>query len=337
MFETVRLAKNELPPSCAHCHESFEAGWSLSNLGRSEQEKRVKVVAHKVDEAYHGALHPKCFRQMVEESLARDDDPRCAECHIELDQVDGKSVYDPKADVDESQEAVIQRGQLLQGCMMRTFHFPFYASSKKNEVRKILSTGGVLVEDRSQAAINAVLYGNFDCLPLLLRNGHITQVARNQILDMLNPGTNGDLVRLLIPLGLSDQRQQRLLVSIAQVGDLETLQALLDYKTQEGRGFPQEILDQAVEAASGRGDLPLVRALLDFAEVSEAGCVAAIENAAASQVDSLYSREVVQLLLERAELSGYARSAAIAKAVAKLRLDIAWDVGTQAMPSCTIL
>jgi|GEM_PF-5569083 len=332
-FSTVRLQKSQLPVACAHCAERFEAEWSLSNLGRSEEGKHVNISAHKVNGVYH-AYHPRCLKESVKAAQRKGEDPRCGVCHADMETIEGRALRD----IDQSSliyalerigcnsdPAIAERGHFLR--LAAESPFAIFVKDKKTEIRNILSTGDVSIQDRSAAAISAFERKRYDCIPILINNGPLTANARDSIFAQAVWKQQWQIARALLPLGVSDEQQKIALPVIAAEGDLETLNALLAARSEEGGGiFPQKVMDLSVVQASIRGNAAFVKALLDHADLSEKGCAKAIHKAIACEQEPNQSREIVHLLLDKTKLSGCARSAAIVKALANGCFGIAYEL-----------
>lgn len=334
-FSTVRVPKNQLEAKCPVCLQEFEAENTIANAFRSKSEKRAKVVAHKVDDLYHAFQHPGCFQQIVEFAQNKGKSPECPACRAEIDTIDDRSLADPDAIIDNGDRAVADRGRSLIATM--NCDLVFDARSKKHEIQKILAGGKVPLKDLNSTAVIAAQKVEFECIPLFLARGLLFPHSKNRIVEYALEYFDWPTVRLFLPLGISENVQEQALQRLAQCGDLETMTALLQQRSQEGRRFPQAQMEAAVAQTSERGEPELTRALLDHqSDLSEEGYARAIWYAIRSE-DPAQSREVVQLILDRACLSGCTRSAAIAKAIAKCRFDIAWDMTTYSMSSCSVI
>lgn len=336
-FSTIRLSKSQLPAACAHCGEGFEPEWSLLNLGRRGNDKQATVVAHRVRDAYHGFSHPKCFKDAVQTRQAEGNHPQCFECRVDVEKVDGRSIVDPSATIDNSSKGMDDRGQLLRSTLSSDLAFSrdLYGrrDSMQNAVRRVLSTGEVFAQDRCAAAVAAGEHGHFDCIPILIHNGELTAYAIDRVFDLAMAQGHFATMKALLPLGVYEDRQVRALhlMASAWTCDLETLMVLLRQRRAEGRTFDSKTLDAAIAAAT-RSDchaLEKVRALLEFGGITAKGCMKAIEEAAkGSNAEVDRTREIIHLLLAKAELSGYAKSAAMMKALIKFRFALARDIGT---------
>ena len=325
-WATLRLPKTQLESQCHLCQRPYQAENSLSNAMRSNEEKKVKVIAHRVDGIYH-ACHPDCFWQNVQKVQYEGNNPTCGICREEIGTIDGRSVVDPEAVVDNRERTVKERGQILVATMQCDVIFG--ARSKRQEIQKIFAQGKVPLQDLNRAAVIAAQKIEFDCIPDFLKMGPLFLSSRDIIVQYALDAFDWPTVRLLLPLGITDGKQETVLYRLAQYGDLVTLNALIRQRAQEGRRFQPGTIEVAASMTAERGEAEMTRALLDCQgkSLTQEGLANMIQKAICSRdAESEQSREVVRLILDRTHLSGYSKVASIAYAFGKGRFGIAWDI-----------
>jgi hypothetical protein len=241
-----------------------------------------------------------------------------------VDRLDGRSIADPDAIIDNSPDAISRRGRMLLATLK--CDIVFGAFSKFHEIEIILAGGEVAPQALSQAAVLAAEQIEFDCIPLLLAKGPLSLYAKDRVAEIALERFDWPTFELMLPLGISENVQQQALLRLALFGDAKTLNALLIQMAKEGRLIPKSLFEEALLETAGRGELSMVRALLDQELVlSSEGARKAICAALKGDAGVNQARDIVHLLLNKIPLSGYDRTIALIQALAHARFDIALE------------